>query len=175
MRKPVQMALAVLLVALAVVLVCQGLREREPVYQGRRLSQWLDEYNHVGTLDQTEPISEAIRAIGTNGLPFLLAHVEHVDSPIKEKLLALVGKQHLVKLPFYGEMIKMLDHSEAAVRRASADAIGLYTRPPYAGVARSAVPSLVKALNDADPDVRQSAGRTLQKIDPEAAAQVGVK
>jgi hypothetical protein len=286
MRKRVKIALAVLLVAAIGVIAWQVMRLREPVYQGKRLSQWLDEYNRVGRLEQTEPISEAIRAIGTNSLPFLLAHLKHVDSPIKEKFLALVGRQHLVKLPFYGadpyrsasilalhalgaqaaplfpdlmkltdnpntcgwgtmsllaigtnsiptlaklcqstnpavrtqavlmlammkvtpppwfswgwnkeplsgrplfglgyavseedvrEMVRMLEHPEAAVRRASADAIGLYARPPYTGVAKSSIPSLVQALNDADPDVRQSAGRTLRRIDPEAATKAGVK
>ncbi len=41
MQKRVQVALAVLLVTLAGVSAWLGLREREPVYQGKRLSVWL--------------------------------------------------------------------------------------------------------------------------------------
>jgi hypothetical protein len=44
MHKRVQIALAVLLAILAGVSVWQGLREREPLYQGKRLSSWLDAY-----------------------------------------------------------------------------------------------------------------------------------
>jgi len=63
---------------------------------------------------------------------------------------------------------------EPAVRLASADAIALYTNPPYAEVAKSAILPLTKALNDNNPDVRHSAAAALKKIDPEAAARAGV-
>jgi len=259
------------------------LHSREPVYQGQRLSQWLDKYNQVGALDKTEPISAAIRSMGTNSLPFLLAHIE-ADSPLRQRLCLLAGKLRLLRLPFYGaspyratslmalqalgaeaaplcpellptaenprtsywgmmsllavgpkaiptlerlcqstnvktrtqavlmlatmqtmpspwlwvwtkdpvsarpllgfasmatddvvrKMVKMLSHSDAAVRRASAEAIGRYTSP-YTGVASSAVPSLVAALKDGDARVRQSAGETLKIIAPQTAAEAAVK
>jgi HEAT repeat protein len=41
--------------------------------------------------------------------------------------------------------------------------------------AKSAVPALLKAFGDPCPGVREDAGYALQKIDPEAAAKVGVK
>ena len=41
MRNRVRIALAVLLVALVGGIIWQALREREPVYQGKRLSVWL--------------------------------------------------------------------------------------------------------------------------------------
>jgi len=275
-----------LLIAILGVLVWVILRPDEPAYRGKRLSQWLDEYNRAGALEKTEPISEAIRAIGTNSLPYLLANIKHVDSPIKARFFALVGRQHILKLPFYGadpyrstsilalhalgsqaaplcpellkvaqnptrhwwgmmsllaigtnalptlakacqstnvqvrteaalmiammrampppwfswgwakaplngrplfglgyavseedvrEMINLLKDPDPAVRRASADAIGLYTRPPYTGVAKAAVPSLIEALKDAETNVKSSAGETLRKIDPEAAVKAGVK
>jgi hypothetical protein len=44
MRKRVHIVLAVLLVALAGVIAWLGLRQREPVYQGKRLSVWLQGY-----------------------------------------------------------------------------------------------------------------------------------
>jgi hypothetical protein len=286
MQKRVQIALAALLVMLAGLMAWRGLPEREPIYQGKRLSQWLDEYNRAGSMDKTEPTSAAIRAIGTNCLPFLLAHIKHIDSPLKTKLLALLSRQRLIKLPFYGAdryrstsilalsalgplaaplcpellpvaqnsdtswwgmmallaigsnsiptlaatcqstnarvrteavlmmsmivsmprpgfswgwgkapvngrplfhlgyavsgddvrgIAALLGHSEATVRRASAEALGLYTGPPYAAEAKAAVPALMQAMKDADPDVRQAAGTTLKKIDPEAAAKAGIK
>jgi vesicle coat complex subunit len=41
--------------------------------------------------------------------------------------------------------------------------------------AKSVVPELVSALTDTSPDVRARAAIALKKIDPEAAAQAGVK
>lgn len=286
MRRKLSIGRAVLLMAVLGVMAWVILRPDEPTYRGKRLSQWLDEYNRAGALEKTEPISEAIRAIGTNSLPYLLANIKHVDSPMKIRFFALIRRQHILKLPFYGadpsrstsilalhalgsqaaplypevlkvaqdpgthwwgmmsllavgtntiptlakacqstnaqvrteaalmiammrampppwfswgwdkaplngrplfglgyavseedvrEMINMLRDPDPAVRRASADAIGLYTRPPYTGVAKAAVPSLIEALKDAEPNVKLSAGETLRKIDPEAAVKAGVK
>ncbi len=43
--------------------------------------------------------AEAIRAMGTNSLPFLLAHI-HAYSPLEEKLCVLLAKQHIFKFNF---------------------------------------------------------------------------
>lgn len=40
--------------------------------------------------------------MGTNCLPFLLARIKHNPSPWTAKLVPLLSKQHLLKLPFYG-------------------------------------------------------------------------
>ena len=78
--------------------------------------------------------------------------------------------------PVVRGLIKMLEDPDAAVRRASADAIAIYSGPAYdAGEITSAVGSLVKALNDTNAAVRISAAKTLKSIDPVAAANVGVK
>ena len=286
MEKRLKIALAILFLAVIGVVGWLGLKSTQPVYQGKHLDRWLDEYNRVGSMDKTEPVSKAIRAMGTNCLAFLLAHIKHTESPLKQKLIAILQKQKLVRLPFYGadpyqstsvlalraldsqaaplcpellpiaqdsstrwigmlsllaigtnsiptleracqstnvqvrqdavlmmamqkvmpppwfswgwskapingkpmfelglavpeqdvgEMVNMLEHSDPAVRRASAEAIGLYTRPPYTAVARSAVPLLIQATKDRDQAVSKAAGETLKKIDPEAAAEAGVK
>ena len=283
MKKRVYIVLAVLLVMLAGVSAWLGLRQREPEYQGRPLSQWLDAYNQSKSMDKTAPISEAIRAMGTNSLPFLLAHIKHLDSPLKVKLCALLGRQRILKLPFYGAdpyrstsilalsalgsqaatlcpelsrvaqnpdtswwgmlsllaigtnsmpylvavcqntnlqtrthavlmmsmvanmprpgfswgwmkapvngrpllmlgwavtgadvrgMAALLDHPDAAVRRAAAEALGRFG-PPYTNELNSAVPALMKAMKDADPEMRVAARETLKKIDPKAAANAG--
>ncbi|HWY74833.1 MAG TPA: HEAT repeat domain-containing protein [Verrucomicrobiae bacterium] len=300
MRKRIRIVLVIAGVVIASVLVLEALRPREPVYQGRKLSQWLNDYNRAGKMDKTAPASDAIRAMGTNTLPFLLAHIKHRDSRLQEKFFNLLGRQHWAKLPFYGadpykstsifalsvlgsnaaplcpellkiaeqpdgrwwgtmsllaigpasaptlakacqntsahwrtyavlimamqktmgpprfscgwipapvnhqpmfilgyavsepdleglldsarpsfhvveELINMLANPDGAVRRASAEAIGLYTKPPYTGVAKSAVKPLVKALRDPDADVRLAAEHTLKAIDPIAAGQAGAK
>lgn len=285
MRRWSGIAAAVLLVAVLGVVVWQILGPKEPVYHGKPLSQWLNEYNRAGALDKTESISEAIRAMGTNTLPFLLAHIRHSDSPTRRRFLNLVGKLRFLKLPFYGAdpyrstsilalhalgsqtapllpellkfsedprtsywgtisllaigtnsiptletacqspnaqvrahaalmiammktmpppwfswgwnkaqpngqpmftisyavgwevirgMVKMLESPDASIRHASADAIRRYTRPGTEE-AKSAIPALIRALKDADLGVRQSAGEALKKLDPQAAAQEGLK
>jgi hypothetical protein len=262
-------------------------RPREPVYKGKQLSQWLDEYNRAANLTETEPAAEAIRAMGTNALPFLLANLKHNESPLQQKLRDLCWAQHFVTPPFpqyfpyygpsvmafgalgsnaapafpellelaanierqppnrhlYGMMallaigppavptlgklcestntrvralaallmakakndsgsriswgwygkgsgyqmlsigyavsaedaraiVDLLDAPEAAVRRASAEALTNYTKPPYAMAAQAAVKPLLKLLHDPDADVRTATAASLQVIDPTA---VGVE
>jgi hypothetical protein len=50
---------------LALITLALWPREKEPHYKGKKLSEWLDDYNN--------PVAkQAILAIGTNALPFLL-------------------------------------------------------------------------------------------------------
>ena len=107
MRNKRKLALAFL----AIVLITGAawllvLSPREPSYQGKNLTQWLDEYNRAGSMDKTEPVSDAIRAMGTNSLPFLLANINHTDSPLKLKLQTLLRKQHVIKPSILGSDYK---------------------------------------------------------------------
>ncbi len=70
---------AVLLVAMVGVIVWQVLGDREPVYQGKRLSDWLLSYNVVfASSDSEEKLrqwteaDEAMRQMGINAVPALL-------------------------------------------------------------------------------------------------------
>lgn len=72
-------------------------------------------------------------------------------------------------------MAEMLEHPDPAVRRASAEALGGHLSIDCKDARKSAVPWLMKALNDANQDVRNSARLTLQAIDPVAAATAGIK
>jgi hypothetical protein len=84
------------LLALALMggLVWLALPPREPVYQGKTLSEWLEPgLNAPGT-------EEAIRHIGTNGIPTLLRMLRAHDSKLKLQLVELAQKQHLVKSHF---------------------------------------------------------------------------
>ena len=86
MRKRVHIALAVLLVALGGVIGWQVLSLREPVCEGKRLSFWLRSYSSDGD----SPVAdEALRTIGTNAIPALLAMLQAKDSTLKMKLVAL--------------------------------------------------------------------------------------
>ena len=288
MKRSRAIALVVLFAAIAVAAFF-ALRSREPKYQGKRLSQWLEEYDRTGAMEKTGPASEAIRAMGTNALPHLFAHIKHRDSPLKQKFFGLVQKQHWLKLPPYREnryfsaallalktlgpdanplvhellkvfenpdtfkegglalfsigpasipaleqacrnsnvlvradaalfiaklprdytgeyqgyycawhkpraeletrlyiakvvneydiweLTLMLKSSNAAVRRASADALAIYYHQSNNEDPKSSVRMLVKTLNDPDRDVRNSARLALKKIDRAAAEKAGVK
>jgi hypothetical protein len=58
---------------LAVVTVLGWPREKEPVYQGKKLSEWAEPYNDAGDDDARV---DAIRHIGTNALPYLLSWMQ---------------------------------------------------------------------------------------------------
>ena len=66
---------------------------QEPVYEGKRLSQWLDEglklapwdvysrYSSSAYSPSVERVVRAVQAIGTNAIPFLLRDMERTESP----------------------------------------------------------------------------------------------
>jgi len=159
MRKRVYIVLAVLLVILAGAISWQVLREREPVYQGKRLSVWLVQYgtNHFPTLRDGElgPQAEtAIRHIGTNAIPIFLSIITTRESPFKLRVMALVPNRWLARL----RVRSMFDYRFLG-------AFGLIAL----GVdAKSAIPTLIGLLNDTTPDVRFIAGFTLESLGPEA-------
>jgi len=97
MQKRVYIALAVVLVTLAGVIGWQGLRLREPVYQGRRLGDWLAAYKMDGLAGveswqvrvEQQKADEAVRHAGTNALPVLLRMLRAKDSALKVKCVEL--------------------------------------------------------------------------------------
>jgi hypothetical protein len=99
MRKTPQIALTVSLMAVGGVIAWQVLRGREPGYQGKPLSVWLEGYDVPKNQAAWQRTDEAVRQIGTNALPELLQMLRLTDSaPWKQKLLALAYKQHFIKI-----------------------------------------------------------------------------
>lgn len=97
--------IGLVLAAIALCIAWAVLSTHEPTYQGRRLSQWLDDYNAAGSMAKTGEASKAIRAMGTNCLPFLLANLKHVEPPWKQKLRFTIASHHwsrfLPMAPYY--------------------------------------------------------------------------
>lgn len=150
----------VLCVAATIVVAVVGnyaFRPREPVYQGRQFSEWLDQYyesrvaQNRANQDQAE---SALRSIGTNALPPLLRMVAGKDSALKRKLLALLAKQSFVSL-----RIRDGDYYHS---RAS---FGFAALGP---IAKPAVPELILLLSDTDRGVQAAAANALAGIGPEA-------
>jgi HEAT repeat protein len=108
MLKRVQIVLAVVLVILAGVIGWQGLRLREPVYQGRRLGDWLAVYKMDGLSGaeswqvrvEQQQADEAVRHAGTNALPVLLRMLRAKDSALKVKCVAWAMRQHLIRINY---------------------------------------------------------------------------
>ncbi|MGO8929178.1 MAG: HEAT repeat domain-containing protein [Limisphaerales bacterium] len=104
MRKRVYIALTVLLVILAGVIAWQVLQmpEREPVYQGRRLTSWLKPIIGKSFYDDPQVLKadEALRQIGTNAIPTLLRMLRVKDSPLKVKLMDLTKRQRIIEIRY---------------------------------------------------------------------------
>src|SRR2546425_9708416 len=67
--------LGVGMVAVGVAVVFIPSREREPEYEGKRLSEWVDRYA-TGSFNPGES-DGAVRHIGTNAVPFLLKWIQY--------------------------------------------------------------------------------------------------
>jgi hypothetical protein len=87
------------LLGCAVVLAAAAVlwpREREPVYNGRTLSEWIDRYKREPRLDGdtlwTREEVEAIRQIGTNALPHSLRWLTQEDGTWRESVLDRAGR-----------------------------------------------------------------------------------
>src|SRR5438477_224733 len=87
-------------VVAAAFLFTMLLRAGEPVYQGKRLSDWLEEFNRVGPAEINHEAEIAIVGIGTNALPFLVANLCYDDIPFQIKLEQLYNKWSPIKLQF---------------------------------------------------------------------------
>jgi len=69
--------LASLLLLIGVALYLFSLSTPEPVYGGRKLSDWLHDYNFATTSERHIRAEDAVRHIGTNALPFLLNWIDY--------------------------------------------------------------------------------------------------
>lgn len=80
----------------ATILVCLGFlgaglflavsASKEPSYEGRSYSAWLDEWENSMN-NPTNHVATAIRAIGSNGVPILLARLSQTSSSTNEILV----------------------------------------------------------------------------------------
>jgi len=104
MRGRLQIGLAVLLITLAGILFWQARLDREPVYQGKRLSAWLNPTSYNGDWDSWQAskhmADEAVIQIGTNGLPCLLRMLQAKDSAFQVALINALRKQRVLVIHY---------------------------------------------------------------------------
>ena len=127
---------------------------REPSYQGKRLTEWLLAGANDGKFApaSTKQSREAIRAIGTNGLPTLIRLIQVKDSAVKRTLMSWAEKQSLVEF-----------HFQPAWTRQGYAVEGFLTLGPEG---KEAIPALAKLLQDTD--LAGNAAVCLAAIGPEA-------
>ncbi len=74
---------------------------REPTYQRRPLSSWLEDMGGmVRPPESYAAASEAIRHMGTNAIPFLLKRLQARDSAAKRKVMEWNAKQSTFQFHF---------------------------------------------------------------------------
>jgi HEAT repeat protein len=101
MRKQLVWFVAVVLALIAGFACVFAIRRgSEPVYQGRRLSAWLVDAAEINDLDAQMKAEVAIRAIGTNAMPYLIKMMRAHDSPLKLKIGKLLAKQNMFRAGF---------------------------------------------------------------------------
>ncbi len=196
----------VVAVLLAGCLVIYFATPKEPSYQGRTLTQWFWKFNRlrgdVAAYDTTLPphleefksSERAIRAIGTNAIPTLLAWVRDAKStPIRERLNLLLERQTLIRfrfrlpveklwmaeecfdllgtnaLPAVPALVQLLQSPKMYQRQNAIDALSNITHDRTV-----MLPLLLPLLHSSDEDVRFRAAFCLREKFPDEAEKAGV-
>src|SRR6267154_2773396 len=154
--------LGVLVVA---VLVAVFSSEREPEYQGKRLSEWVIEYGIWQFTDSAPPPEEVVNAIGhigKNARPYLVKWISYETPVWKDKL-------YRVLKPVFGDRKVSWHLSEWNEYLRSVGAIHIlmefHLEPD---IAREAIPALLRMLKNPDVHKRVAATNALRQIDPQA-------
>jgi HEAT repeat protein len=183
-----RIALVAILLALLGALVWQVVPSRDPVYEGRTLTSWFEEFHKRD--GNAAKAREAILHMGTNAIPKLVAILRAEDSQFKLLLVTLARKQSLIRFQFTSaqsrridaflgldalgpvatpvvpELIGLLNATNYLIRSLTAQALG-----SVGAVHGVIVPALTNALNDPDLGVRVSIEESLGRIakEPEIA------
>lgn len=185
MKRPWWICSFVLVTLIVVGVAVLNLFPKEPVYQGKCLSEWLRDLDGAsGTKTVTPSTQRALRAMGADCLPHLLAMLRAKDSRAKTIFLGWLDQQSLVQFhvtteddlrargerafdvlgaqaaPAVPELIKMLERDQRfPVRESACRVLG-----DLGPVAKAAAPVLIDLLNDQEPVIRRRAARALGQL-----------
>jgi HEAT repeat protein len=185
MEKKRAIWLGVMLLVIAGGLSWEIWRTREPMYEGKPLSYWLDCYAPLNrTETSVQQADHALQAIGTNAIPTLLRMLQRKESPLKLRIVALLEKQYIFKIkspsafeqiveagsglqalganakPAIPGLIQIFQGQASDESRiAAATTLGTIGRP-----ARDAVPILVSSLTNQNDTTRSSVIGALGRI-----------
>jgi hypothetical protein len=94
------LVIAAAVVAAAVIAAAFWPREKEPVYQGKKLSEWLDRYyRNSGITSNYDPAKlseaqDAVRSMGTNAVPLLLKWMRYESPAWRKKALSAFSRRN---------------------------------------------------------------------------------
>ena len=107
--KRVRIVIVIVFVALVVAIGWQVMKPSdEPVYKGKTLTNWIIEYTRVfSSPDGSESFvildgncDDVVREIGPNAVPTLLRLLRRRDSALRVRAMALLARQHVVKVDY---------------------------------------------------------------------------
>lgn len=165
MAKRICLLIATASVVLTAVFLNRHSRAVEPIYEGKRLGEWLDMLGpnstnapsiEIATMNRAHA-TNALRAIGTNALPYLFDLLHRQDSKMKEVAGNLFGQAAIGRAAMQKFRLEFIyDRRERAAE--TFFALGPVT-----------VPALIDLLkNDEDPAIRRIAGGVLARMGPDA-------
>lgn len=183
MRNRLKIALSILGVVALGVIFWELLTAAEPRYQGRPLHLWLADFD-LSPTRQPERAAEAVRASGTNALPLLTQMICTKDPRWKIVLMALNDRQSYFQVPLTEARVVRFRAVEAyrilgALGKGSVPTlIRIMTAEPRPEVradvatalgwigpaAEEAIPALLQASENPDPQLRQCALIALTNI-----------
>ena len=67
---------------------------KEPVYQGKKLTRWVWEANFGADTNQMQEARQAIKVIGTNGLPYLVSELTRPHSELRARLNSIFDRMN---------------------------------------------------------------------------------
>jgi hypothetical protein len=179
MNKRLSIAIGLILASVLGLLVWQVSGPREPVFEGRTLTSWLD--HHVESSDARPPYNSpgwkkadaALRSVGSNAVPTLLKMIRAKDPPaVVLKLLRLAERYHVMRVNYRSarnseaeyafevlstnavsavpELIKIYEEDVSfSSQRCAALALGHIGRG-----AQAALPALIRNFTHTNGDVR---------------------
>jgi hypothetical protein len=141
----------------------------EPVYQGKPLRSWLEQFGtnhwtgagHDGDLDRHA--EAALQHLGTNAVPIYLEMMTARESPLKVKLLALAQKPWLKLF----HVPSVVEYRNQVYYRNSLGACGFVA---LGAEAKPFVHALIAITSDEDPLRRRLAVSALGQLGPTASA-----
>jgi hypothetical protein len=155
-RWPILIAAIVALFCAWLLLATRG--PREPVYKGRKYSEWVLDLSFQGHMSPTNTYEQslaAVDAVGTNAWPWLLEQIAAKDGPANEFIFRLQsgipGEPQLVQRAYFK-------------RSVAVSAFQVSTN--LCNQSGPIVPDLIRLTKDPDIDVRSMAFYVLFKINP---------
>jgi len=156
--------------AIAIAALWFLVRKPEPRYQVQPLSYWIDrlDYDSCCTDGQGRPTAasnedaRAIRAIGTNAIPFLVRQLKWRDSRPKAYLLEQLRRLY-GPIPRERRLVLHFLRVDFRRREAARQVFGV-----LGPLAASAVPELVKMIEGPDDEIASGATLALNAMGPSA-------